>query len=246
MTTRQPRVDQTAIASLATAVVGVIAWPFLGGWAALLAATLSLVFGFLVLSRVKRNGHTGRWLAVQPGQGAPSTIARAGSTTPVTGRPPAACAATGHRRDRLGAVLAPRNAAVSVGSPRCTPSPAAANPRASATWCSAPARTRYLRRGSARPASPATCSGSPDESGPSAPTRRHPRNEGDLLPVHVQGAYHRHRDLLGCETSLTPCHVRLMPRGPRPMSSLVVIGSFSPVRSAHRHSGFLVPRAAGC
>lgn len=63
MTNRQPRIDQTAIASLATAVVGVIAWPFLGGWVVLLAATLSLVFGFLALSRIKRNGHTGRWLA---------------------------------------------------------------------------------------------------------------------------------------------------------------------------------------
>ena len=45
MTTAQPRIDQAAIASLATAVVGVIAWPILGGWAALLAATLSLVWG---------------------------------------------------------------------------------------------------------------------------------------------------------------------------------------------------------
>ncbi len=64
MTTAQPRIDQAAIASLATAVVGVIAWPILGGWAALLAATLSLVWGFLALSRINRNGHRGRWAAV--------------------------------------------------------------------------------------------------------------------------------------------------------------------------------------
>ena len=64
MTTRPRQIDQTAIASLATALVGIVAWPFLGGLAPLLAATLSLVFGFLALSRIKRNGHTGRWLAV--------------------------------------------------------------------------------------------------------------------------------------------------------------------------------------
>ena len=64
MTTRPPQIDQTAVASLATALVGIVAWPFLGGFAPLLAATLSLVFGFLALSRIKRNGHTGRWLAV--------------------------------------------------------------------------------------------------------------------------------------------------------------------------------------
>jgi hypothetical protein len=53
MTTAQPRIDQAAIVSLATAVVGVIALPILGGSAALLA-TLSLVWGFLALSRINR------------------------------------------------------------------------------------------------------------------------------------------------------------------------------------------------
>ena len=64
MTTPQPRIDQTAVASMVTAVVGVIVWRIVGGWAALLAATLSLVLGFLALSHIKRNGHTGRWGAV--------------------------------------------------------------------------------------------------------------------------------------------------------------------------------------
>ena len=64
MTAPKPRIDHTAIASLAAAVIGAVAWPFLGGWAALLGATLSLVFGFLALSRSKRNGHAGRCLAV--------------------------------------------------------------------------------------------------------------------------------------------------------------------------------------
>ncbi|HEY6576958.1 MAG TPA: DUF4190 domain-containing protein [Mycobacterium sp.] len=64
MTTPQPRMDPTAVASMVTAVVGVILWRIVGGWAALLAATLSLVLGFLAFSRIKRNGHTGRWAAV--------------------------------------------------------------------------------------------------------------------------------------------------------------------------------------
>jgi hypothetical protein len=64
MTISQPRIDQAAVASLVTAVVGVIAWPFLGGLAALLAATISLVLGFLALARIKRTGHTGRWAAI--------------------------------------------------------------------------------------------------------------------------------------------------------------------------------------
>jgi hypothetical protein len=63
MANRQPRIDRTAIVSLATAVVGVLALPFVGGWVLLLAATLSLVLGFLALSRIKRYGHSGRWLA---------------------------------------------------------------------------------------------------------------------------------------------------------------------------------------
>jgi hypothetical protein len=63
MTTPQPRIDRTAVASMVAAVVGVMVWRIVGGWAALLAATLSLVLGFLALSRIKRNGHTGRWAA---------------------------------------------------------------------------------------------------------------------------------------------------------------------------------------
>ena len=39
MTTPQPRIDQTAVASTVMAVVGAVAWPLVGGWAALLAAT---------------------------------------------------------------------------------------------------------------------------------------------------------------------------------------------------------------
>jgi hypothetical protein len=64
MTTPRAQIDWTAMASLVTAVVGVMLGWMVGGWAALLAATLSLVCGFLALSRIKRNGHTGRWAAV--------------------------------------------------------------------------------------------------------------------------------------------------------------------------------------
>jgi len=64
MSTPRPRIDHTAVASFAMAVVGVIAWRIVGGWAAALAATLSLVLGFLALSRIKRDGRTGRWAAV--------------------------------------------------------------------------------------------------------------------------------------------------------------------------------------
>jgi hypothetical protein len=64
ITTSHQRIDKAAVASLVTAVVGVIAWPVIGGWAALLAATMSLVFGTLALARIKRTGQTGRWAAV--------------------------------------------------------------------------------------------------------------------------------------------------------------------------------------
>jgi len=50
MTTPQPRIDQTAVASTVMAVVGAVAWPLVGGWAALLAATVSLALGFVALS----------------------------------------------------------------------------------------------------------------------------------------------------------------------------------------------------
>lgn len=59
MTKPRAGVDHTAIVSLATAVVGVLAWPFVDGWVLLLVATLSLVLGFLALSRVKRYRHSG-------------------------------------------------------------------------------------------------------------------------------------------------------------------------------------------
>ena len=59
----EPRIDWTAVASVWTAIVGVMLWPTVGGWAGLLAATLSLVLGFLALSHIKRNGHTGRLAA---------------------------------------------------------------------------------------------------------------------------------------------------------------------------------------
>lgn len=59
----EPRIDWRAVASVWTAIVGVMLWPTVGGWAGLLAATLSLVLGFLALSRIKRNGHTGRLAA---------------------------------------------------------------------------------------------------------------------------------------------------------------------------------------
>ncbi|QEN17695.1 DUF4190 domain-containing protein (plasmid) [Mycolicibacterium sp. ELW1] len=64
MTNRQLRIDHTAIVSLTTAVVYVLVWPFVDGWVLLLAATLSLVLGFLALSRIKRYGHSGRWLSL--------------------------------------------------------------------------------------------------------------------------------------------------------------------------------------
>lgn len=64
MITAEPRIEQTALASMVTAVVGAIAWPVIGGWASLLAATLSLLLGFVALSRIKRYGRTGRWAAV--------------------------------------------------------------------------------------------------------------------------------------------------------------------------------------
>ena len=64
MTTPAPRIDQTAVASMVMAVIGTIAWPLVGGWAALLAATASLAFGFIALSHLKQNGRTGRWAAI--------------------------------------------------------------------------------------------------------------------------------------------------------------------------------------
>jgi Domain of unknown function (DUF4190) len=64
MTDPTRRVEPAAIASLATAVVGAIAWPFLGGFVAMVAATIAFVFGLLALHRIKRNGNNGRWLAI--------------------------------------------------------------------------------------------------------------------------------------------------------------------------------------
>lgn len=64
MNSQKPQLDPVAVASLITALVGVLAWSLLRGLAALLAATLSLVLGFLALFRMKRSGRTGRWLAV--------------------------------------------------------------------------------------------------------------------------------------------------------------------------------------
>lgn len=64
MATRRPPTDRIAIASLATAAAGVMAWPLLPGFATLLAANLALGLGFLALSRIRRNGHTGRWAAL--------------------------------------------------------------------------------------------------------------------------------------------------------------------------------------
>ncbi len=64
MTTSRPRIDQTAVAAMVMSVVGAVAWQLLGGWAALLAATVSLTLGFVALSRVKRSGLRGRWAAL--------------------------------------------------------------------------------------------------------------------------------------------------------------------------------------
>ena len=62
--TPPPRIDQAAVASLVTAIVGVIVCRIVGGWAALLAATLSLVLGFLALSFIRRTERKGRWAAI--------------------------------------------------------------------------------------------------------------------------------------------------------------------------------------
>ena len=59
MTTAQARIDQAAIASLATAVVGVIAWPILRVGRTVGRDAFTRV-GFLALSRINRNGHRGR------------------------------------------------------------------------------------------------------------------------------------------------------------------------------------------
>jgi hypothetical protein len=58
------RLNKMAVGSLAAAIVGVLGWRFLGGWAALLAATVALVLGFLALGRGDRYGHRARWAAV--------------------------------------------------------------------------------------------------------------------------------------------------------------------------------------
>ena len=63
ITDPQSRIDQLAVASIVTAVVGAIAWWMFGGWASLLTGTVSLTLGFVALRRIKRNGHTGRWAA---------------------------------------------------------------------------------------------------------------------------------------------------------------------------------------
>ena len=63
MNAPEPRIDWRAVASAWTAIVGVMLWLAVGGWAGLLAATLSLVLGFLALSRIRRTGHTGRLAA---------------------------------------------------------------------------------------------------------------------------------------------------------------------------------------
>lgn len=64
LTTAQPIADRTAFASLAVAIVGAIAWPVVGGWASLLAGTISIALGFAGLSRIRRNKRTGRWAAI--------------------------------------------------------------------------------------------------------------------------------------------------------------------------------------
>ena len=47
-----------------TAVVGIMGWLIIGGRAALLAATISLVLGLLALARIKRTRRGGRWAAL--------------------------------------------------------------------------------------------------------------------------------------------------------------------------------------
>jgi predicted PurR-regulated permease PerM len=56
--------EKAAIASLVAAIAGAIAWPFDRGWIALLASTISMVLGFVALSRIRRTGHSGRWAAI--------------------------------------------------------------------------------------------------------------------------------------------------------------------------------------
>ena len=53
-----------AVVSLATAAVGVILWAIVGGWAALIAATIALPLGCLALARISRTGESGRWTAI--------------------------------------------------------------------------------------------------------------------------------------------------------------------------------------
>ena len=61
---RERRINTMAVASLVVAVVGVVGWRLVGGWSALLAATVALVCGFLALGRGDRYGHRARWAAV--------------------------------------------------------------------------------------------------------------------------------------------------------------------------------------
>jgi hypothetical protein len=60
----KPRINQLAVASLASAAIGLVVWQILGGWAALVAATVALVLGFLALTRISRSGERGRWAAM--------------------------------------------------------------------------------------------------------------------------------------------------------------------------------------
>jgi hypothetical protein len=63
VTAPQPHMEKTAAASLVAAIAGVIAWPLIGGWAGLVAGTISMVLGFLALGRIRRGGRSGRWAA---------------------------------------------------------------------------------------------------------------------------------------------------------------------------------------
>ena len=39
-------------------------WPIVGGWAALLAASIALLLGYLALARINRTGERGSWAAI--------------------------------------------------------------------------------------------------------------------------------------------------------------------------------------
>ena len=148
------------------------------------------------------------------------TPATAGSSTPGSGPVAAAPASAWIGPVGLGPPLAaPRRRGVGrLGQMRLHPGRAAAPPPHTATRCSPPPRTATSATPANRRSHTARCSpvGRGDLPPPHLPRRRVDIVEGDLLPVDIQPAYDRHRDLLTLRDRLvdTPHGAPVLGRSP--------------------------------